>query len=121
MFDIGLGEMITLGALGVILFGPEKLPKMAADAARMLHQIRQFTQAAKDDLKAELGPELGDLHLEDLHPRTFLRKNLLEGDGGLGELKNELTVRLDTPLPYPPRQLARLTPGERPPYDAEAT
>ena len=121
MFDIGLEKLITLGALGVIIFGPDKLPKLAADAARMLHQLRRFTQAATQDLKAELGPEFTELHLDDLHPRTFIRKNLLEGEAGLGELTSDLRVRLDAPLSFPPRQLARLHPGERPPYDTEAT
>ena len=30
----------------------------------------------QEDLKAELGPEVGDLDLRSLHPRTFVEKHL---------------------------------------------
>ncbi len=39
----------------------------------------------QEDLKAELGPEVGDLDLRSLHPRTFVEKHLFgEEDDPLG-------------------------------------
>ena len=32
MFDIGIGEIAILAVIGLLVFGPEKLPKAAADA-----------------------------------------------------------------------------------------
>lgn len=137
-FDIGPLEMIALVALAVVLFGPDKLPQAAANAARFLRQFREFTQNARDDLKKELGPEFSDLDLADLHPKTFVRKNLLgDGDGiseELGELRGlredlnrDLRVstrdlagpRISSPVRDTPE--ARIAPGERPPFDADAT
>ncbi len=78
MFDIGFGEMIALAIIALIVFGPEHLPKVAADAGRMLRQLRQMVSGARNDLQESLGPEFRDLDIADLNPRTFVRKHLLD-------------------------------------------
>ena len=30
MFDIGIGELVALAVIGLLIFGPERLPKAAA-------------------------------------------------------------------------------------------
>ena len=79
MFDIGLGEFVVLAVLALLVLGPEKLPKFAADAARMLRQVRRMANNAREDVRRELGPELQDISLQDLNPRTALRKHVLDG------------------------------------------
>ena len=37
MFNIGGGEIIGLAILGMILVGPDRMPSIAADAARYLN------------------------------------------------------------------------------------
>ncbi len=76
MFDIGPGEIIGLLVVAMIVLGPEKLPRYAADAARMLKQLRRMASEARDEVTKELGPELGSL--ADLNPRSLVRKHLLE-------------------------------------------
>jgi len=110
MFGVGLPEMAVIALVAVIVFGPDKLPDYARQAGRMVRQIRKFAQAAQDDLRNELGPEYADLKLTDLDPRVAIRKHLLEA--------LEEDDDLDRPR-EPVRDL--LAPGERPPYDAEAT
>jgi sec-independent protein translocase protein TatB len=46
----------------------------------MLRQLRQMANGVRDDLRAELGPEIADLDIRDLHPKTFVRKALLDDD-----------------------------------------
>jgi sec-independent protein translocase protein TatB len=116
VFDIGPWEMIALAVLAILLFGPDKLPKVAADAARMLRQFREFSQGAKADLTRELGPEFQDLNLEDLNPRTFVRKNLL-GNGSILDDDFDLD---EVPVPRA-GQPDRVKSGELPPYDPDAT
>ena len=87
MFDIGVGEFLGLAVVALLVLGPDKLPKFAADAARFLHQVRRMANTARDDVRRELGPELQGISLEDLNPRTALRKHVLDpldldGDGG---------------------------------------
>ncbi|HEX4699664.1 MAG TPA: sec-independent translocase [Actinomycetes bacterium] len=78
MFDVGPGEVIGLAVVALVVVGPDKLPRYAADAARMLRQVRRMASEARDEVTRELGPELKDLDLADLDPRQLVRKHLLE-------------------------------------------
>jgi sec-independent protein translocase protein TatB len=108
VFDhVGWTELLVLAVIGLIVFGPDRLPKAAADAARMLRQLRQMARSASSDLKAELGPEMADLDLASLHPRRIVQSALWDDDDAAAGT----TRRRATPL----------EPGEQPPYDADAT
>ena len=76
-FDLSLPEIVVLLGLGVVLFGPEKLPHAAATAARFLQQVRAFSDSTREGLRKELGPEFQGMDLKDLNPKAFVRKNLL--------------------------------------------
>jgi sec-independent protein translocase protein TatB len=78
VLDVGAGEIIGLAVVALVVVGPEKLPRYAADAARMLRQVRRIASEARDEVTRELGPELKDLDLADLDPRQLVRKHLLE-------------------------------------------
>jgi sec-independent protein translocase protein TatB len=75
--DIGLGELVVIAAIAVLVFG-DRLPKVAADAARALRQVRQIATAARKDLSDAAGlgsdPELSSAvrDLRDLDPRRVL-------------------------------------------------
>lgn len=75
MFDIGLGELLVLGLLALLVFGPDKLPGAAASAGRFVTKARETAGAAKAQLgdSAELGSVTKDLQsLADLHPKRML-------------------------------------------------
>jgi sec-independent protein translocase protein TatB len=116
VFDIGPGEFIALAIVALIVFGPDRLPKLAADAGRFIRQVRVFVAGAKRDLRDELGPEFADLDLRDLNPRHFVRRTLLE-DADLHA--DDFRVDLNEPLPQRPRR--SLEPGEPAPYDPDTT
>lgn len=78
MFGIGTGEFLALAVVALLVLGPEKLPKFAADAARVLRQLRRMADTAREDVRKEMGPEFADISLDDLNPRTFVRKHVLE-------------------------------------------
>ncbi|MGW6461948.1 sec-independent translocase, partial [Streptomyces sp. NPDC055078] len=84
--DIGALELVTLVVLAVLVFGPDKLPKVIQDASRFIRKIREFSDNAKNDIRSELGPEFKDFDFEDLNPKTFIRKQLNENED-LRELK----------------------------------
>jgi sec-independent protein translocase protein TatB len=92
--DVGVLEIVTLVVLAVIVFGPEKLPKMIQDASRVIRKIREFSESAKQDIRTELGPEFKDFEFEDLNPKTFVRKQLMDNDDlGLKELRDTFDLR----------------------------
>ncbi len=78
MIDFNISEILVLGVLAVIIFGPEKLPEVARKAARVLNYLRNIANDAQGRLRQELGPEFADLELADLNPRAFVQKNLLD-------------------------------------------
>jgi sec-independent protein translocase protein TatB len=65
-----------------------------APRSGFLRQVKAFTEATKTDLRAQLGPEFAELELEDLNPRTFVRKNLLGEGEELRGLRDELNQEL---------------------------
>ncbi|MER6094987.1 sec-independent translocase [Streptomyces sp. NPDC001728] len=84
--DIGALELVTLVVLAVLVFGPDKLPKVIQDVSRFIRKVRDFSDSAKEDIRSELGPDFKDFEFEDLNPKTFLRKQL-EQNEDLKELK----------------------------------
>lgn len=80
-FDIGGGELIGLAILGLILVGPERLPKLASDAAHLVRRLQRISQAATKELRENLGPGFENLQPADLHPKTFLKKQLADALG----------------------------------------
>lgn len=84
MFDIGIGELLVLGALGLLVFGPERLPKAAADAGRWARQLREMASGARRDLVDSAGLDMSETTealrgLADLHPRR-LATSLMSDD-----------------------------------------
>ena len=77
---LGLPEGGVLLLLALFLFGPERLPGMAQDLGALLRKVRTYAKGLGEDLKADLGPEVGDLDLRSLHPREFVRKHLFEDE-----------------------------------------
>jgi sec-independent protein translocase protein TatB len=111
--NLGWSELVVLGVLGLLIFGPERLPKVASDAVRMLRELRAMARGAAADLKAELGPEMADLDLASLHPRRIVGSILTDDvDGVPGSVPDGL------PSAAMPMGLG---PGETPPYDSDAT
>jgi sec-independent protein translocase protein TatB len=68
---------------------------------------------AQNDLRSELGPEFADLELQDLNPRNFVRKHLLEGTDDLDDKSVSTDFMDSTPQ--------RLPAGQRAPFDPEST
>ena len=77
-FDIGAGELLGLAVLAMVLVGPERLPKVAVEAAKMLKKLRKLSQVATAELKENLGPGFENLQPADLHPKTFVKKQLAD-------------------------------------------
>ena len=99
MFDnLGWAELAVLAVLALLIFGPERLPKVAADAGRLIRELRKMATGMSNDLRTEFGVDMDEIRRLD--PRRFF---------------DEEDERPDAP------SAARLAPGERPPYDPDAT
>ena len=67
MFDYGFGEMIGLVILALILVGPERMPRVAGDLAKMIRKVRSLTNTATAEIRENLGPGFEDLKPADLN------------------------------------------------------
>ena len=120
MFDLSLPKLLILAVIALVIFGPNELPKMASQAGRALRDLRRIAEGAKNDLREGLGPEFSDFDIEDLNPKRFVQKHLfddLNGDNG------NSAGRATTAQATRPAQAGGtlLAPGERAPYDTDAT
>lgn len=92
MFDIGIGEVFVLLVVALLVFGPDKLPEMAKQAASFVRDLRTMVSNARSDLSGsvgDLGIDKDDLKtLSDLrNPKSFVRSKVLDGvDLGLDDL-----------------------------------
>ncbi|GHE04563.1 sec-independent translocase [Streptomyces alanosinicus] len=91
--DIGPLELVTIIVLAVLVFGPDKLPKVIQDVMRTIRKIREFSESAKQDIRSELGPEFKDFEFEDLNPKAFIRKQLDNDELGLKEIRNGFDIK----------------------------
>jgi sec-independent protein translocase protein TatB len=125
LLDLNFTKLVVLAVIALIVFGPERLPGLAQQAGRLLRELRKMAEGAKTELQDSLGPEFSQFDIADLNPKHFVRKHLVDeltGDGvflkaadngngnGSGSAAQATMTRPVT-----------LTPGESPPYDAEAT
>jgi len=119
VFDLSLPKLLVLGVLALLIFGPDQLPKFAAQAGRAIRELRRLAEGAQADLRENLGPEFSDFEIADLHPKNFVRKHLLD------DLNEDAATAAAAGSPYSPSpypsSVDTLTPGERPPYDIDAT
>ena len=102
--DLGWAEVAVLLVLALFVFGPDRLPGLAQDVGRTIRKGRTMLRGMTADLKAELGPEVGDLDLASLHPKRFVESIWNEDDE-----------------PVRPQRSADLSAGELAPWDPDTT
>jgi sec-independent protein translocase protein TatB len=136
VFDLSVTKILVLAVIALVVFGPNELPKVASKAGQALRDLRRIAEGAKADLKEGLGPEFADFDIDDLNPKRFVQKHLIEGfeepvpaaakaangtatvngsSGGAGV--NGVNGTNGTAV----NGTSTLASGERPPYDSEAT
>jgi sec-independent protein translocase protein TatB len=64
LLDIGFFELLVIAIIGLLVVGPERLPKYIAQGMKMLRNIKDMATKAKDDIVESAG--IKDLDLKDL-------------------------------------------------------
>jgi sec-independent protein translocase protein TatB len=57
MFDIGMGELGLIAVVGLLVLGPERLPRVARTTGALLRKARQSWQGVRADIERELAAE----------------------------------------------------------------
>ncbi|MGY5105523.1 twin-arginine translocase TatA/TatE family subunit, partial [Streptomyces sp. 900105245] len=63
--DVGPLELVTIAVIGLLLFGPDKLPEFLQTAARTIRKIREFSESTQQEIRDDLGPEFQDFDVRD--------------------------------------------------------
>jgi len=80
VFDLSLPKLLVLAVIALVVFGPDELPKIAAQAGRALRDLRQIAESANNDLREGLGPEFTGFDIEDLNPKRLVHEHLFGVD-----------------------------------------
>jgi sec-independent protein translocase protein TatB len=88
VFDsIGWGEIVVVALAALFIFGPERLPTLAKDAAQGMKKLREAVTGMREQVHDSLGEDFDHLRNVDLrkyHPKTFIRDQLLGDDDDFG-------------------------------------
>jgi sec-independent protein translocase protein TatB len=85
MFDIGLQEMLVIGVLALLVFGPSKLPELGRMVGRAMREFRR----ASDEFRSTVET---NLHINDPDPPPSVPEPSLEPAPAteMGPLPSEL-------------------------------
>jgi sec-independent protein translocase protein TatB len=101
MFDIGLPEFVVLALLALIVFGPDRLPTMAMQAAKLLKSLRAKASAATADLTAGLDlPDVGQMagKLQSVTPLGLVNSVLKDAPAPAATPIQQAASRTVTPV-----------------------
>ncbi len=74
MFDIGFWELILVGLVALLVFGPERLPRVAKEAALWIRKGRSMVASVKSEIDHEL-------QLQELQQTLREQKKKIELEG----------------------------------------
>lgn len=121
MFHLSPVTLLVLAVLALFIFGPDRLPKAAAEAVRTLRKIRRAVRGATAGFREDLGPEFKDLRLRDLHPSTLIQRHLLDDEpeplddhGGAPPAPRAAPAGWPAHVPFPSAQEMGLGPDDDP-------
>jgi sec-independent protein translocase protein TatB len=107
LFGVGPAEMIVILVVALVFVGPERLPKLAADLARTIREIRKYTGS----LAAEFNEVVQELEKET-NVETTEWKEIGQGLAGVTKSVTDLLTGAqkqasdppapDAPKPEPP-------------------
>jgi sec-independent protein translocase protein TatB len=115
MFEVGFTEIVLILGIALLVLGPERLPKLAADLGRWAGKARAMAR----QLKGQLEQEAGNLN--------ELRKPLDEIRKPLNDLRNPLDTvaqksqAAHSPTPAPEAAPAPAAGVESPPATPDRT
>jgi sec-independent protein translocase protein TatB len=78
MFDVGFWELIILFGLGLVILGPERLPKVAMQVGRWAGQARRMartlTTQIRDELEIDVNKPFSSTHKPAKSPKPEYRR-----------------------------------------------
>lgn len=74
MFDVGFSELILIGLVALLVFGPERLPKLVRETSFWIRKVRGVVTSARSEIEREL--QLAELRESLQQKRQTVEKEL---------------------------------------------
>jgi len=121
-FGLTIEKLLVIGVIAALIVGPERLPRYAETLARFTTRARDYLRVARTRVKDEMGEDFEDVDWRTLDPRQYdprriIREALLD-DAPVAPVR---TAPAAAVVATAPLETEAFTPGEKPPFDAEAT
>jgi sec-independent protein translocase protein TatB len=91
MFDIGFWELVLVGVVSLLVFGPERLPKVAREVGLWVRRARAMANSVKQEIDHELQlQELRQSLLEEKRKVELLSTPIRLGKNEEGASRSDL-------------------------------
>ena len=120
--NLGFPELFVVAVLTVLVFGPERLPELARNAAKLLRRFR--SEASRSITELREAADLGDIEQEVRSLRselTGVREDLASGLRGQGGPSGGAAPDAKPVSPGGPTGTVEQPAGGPAPFDPEAT
>ncbi|WP_298226905.1 twin-arginine translocase TatA/TatE family subunit [Gryllotalpicola sp.] len=140
MGGLSFEKLLIIAAIAVFIIGPTRLPAYAAKLGQWVRTARGYLDSAQERVKDEMGDDFPDIDWKKLDPRQYdprriIRDALLDDSplpaatgsvvsapsGAAAGAASGNTVIGAAGVAASRTLVPRHTPGEAPPFDAEAT
>jgi sec-independent protein translocase protein TatB len=107
VFDFSVGEVLVVGAVALVVIGPERLPKVARTVGAMVARARRYVDGVKADVQREMELEnLRQLEAEMNEAGRKLGNELMGGVGEVQQVLHEVSHDAQAALSEPPAKTA---------------
>jgi len=98
MFDVGFLELVVIMVLGLLVLGPERLPKAAQKVGYWFGKARRYVEGMKSQVEAEFDSSEVKrlLHNQEVQIKELRNKITESGDAITNEFNNEINNRFET-------------------------
>jgi sec-independent protein translocase protein TatB len=100
MFDFSFGEIAVIGAVALVVLGPERLPKVARQAGDWIGKAQRYVSQVKSDINREIElAELKKLQEEARSAAQSVQAGFSELQSEMNKATTELTSLQGAALP----------------------
>jgi len=100
VFDISLGELAVIGAVALVVIGPEKLPKVARTAGMLFGRAQRLAAGFRADLERELhAAEIADLKKKLTDEAASLQDEMAESAASITQSLSVTDNTIQPPAP----------------------
>ncbi len=97
MFDVGFFELLLVGLVALLVFGPERLPSLARTAGLWIGRARRFLGTVKADIEQELKAEELKRIIREQQLNNPLHDLIEDTEKSLSDLRRDTQAALKPP------------------------